>query len=254
MPDPSRPLILVTNDDGIQAAGLHALEAAMASVGDVYTIAPASPQSAQSHSLTLHKPLRLDPKGERRWSASGTPTDCVFLAVNHVLPRAPDLVVSGINHGANIGSDVTYSGTVAAALEAALMGLKGIAFSHLDHSAPDFHDGAAFAAQIARETLGRGLPTGVHLNVNFPAVPRGEVKGVKVANLGERFYDNKIIEKKDPRGRPYYWIGGDGFSHEDIPGSDCNAVVDGWISVCALTCRPQAPGGNDLLRSWGVEA
>ena len=251
----SEPYILLTNDDGINAPGLHVLERVAQRIGSTLTVAPATEMSAVSQMITLHEPVRIEECGSNRFALrTGTPTDCVFLAVNHVLPRAPDLVVSGINHGANIGSDVTYSGTVAAALEAALMGLKGIAFSHLEHSAPDFHDGAAFAAQIARETIERGLPTGVHLNVNFPAVPRGEVKGVKVANLGERFYDNKIIEKKDPRGRPSDWIGGDGFSHEDIPGSDCNAVVDGWISVCALTSRPQATGGNDLLRSWGIEA
>ncbi len=253
MPDAARPLILATNDDGVHAPGLRMLEAALAEVGDVWTIAPEGPQSAQSHSLTLHKPLRLKPRGERRWAASGTPTDCVFLAVNHLLPRPPDLVVSGINHGANIGSDVTYSGTVAAVLEAALMGLPGIAFSHLDHRAPDFTDGAAYATHIAREVLDRGLPDGVHLNVNFPAVAAGEAKGVKVTELGRRFYDNKIIVKEDPRGTPYYWIGGDGFHHDDIPGSDCNAVVDGWISVCALTCRPQAAGGTELLRGWGIE-
>jgi len=252
--DPDRPLILVTNDDGIHAPGMAALEAAMARIGDTYTVAPESPQSAQSHSLTLHKPLRLKARGDRRWAASGTPTDCVFLAVNHLLPRAPDLVVSGINHGANIGSDVTYSGTVAAALEAALMGLQGIAFSHLNHRAPDFTEGAAFAEKLAREVLARGLPDGVHLNVNFPSVPAGEAKGVVVTELGRRFYDNKIIVKHDPRGTPYYWIGGDGFHHDDIPGSDCNAVVDGWISVCALTCRPQAAGGSEMLRSWGIEA
>ena len=253
MPTPDRPLILVTNDDGIHAAGMHALEAALAEVGEVWTIAPESPQSAQSHSLTLHKPLRLSPRGERRWAASGTPTDCVFLAVNHALPRRPALVASGINHGANLGNDVTYSGTVAAALEGCIMGIPSIAFSHLKHDGADFHDASVFAARIAREVIQRGLPEDIHLNVNFPAVPRGAVKGVRIAELGHRFYDNQIVVRHDPRGLPYYWIGGNGFHPADVPGSDCNAVVDGWISVTALTARPQAVGADAWLRGWGLE-
>jgi 5'-nucleotidase len=254
VPDPARPLILITNDDGIGAAGLHALEASLAEVGEVWTVAPETAQSAKSHSITLHKPLRLRSVGDRRWAASGTPTDCVMLAVNHLLPRRPALVASGINHGANLGNDVTYSGTVAGALEAAIMGLPGLAFSHLDHDAPDFRDGAAFAARLAREVIERGLPDGVHLNVNFPATAHGEVRGVRVADLGRRSYGNNIVVRADPRGTPYYWIGGDGFQPEDIPGSDCNAVVEKCISVTALTARPQAQGGADLLRGWGIES
>lgn len=228
------PLILVTNDDGIRAEGLSCLSDAVAGLGDVWVVAPDSPQSAQSHALTLHKPLRVKEYGPQRLSVSGTPTDCVFMGVLHLLPRKPELVLSGINHGPNVGDDVSYSGTASAALEGCLMGIPSIAFSHINFRSPDFTDGARFARQIAAKILDVGLPPRVYLNVNFPDVPAGTLRGVRAGSLGRRWYENAIVAKEDPRGRPYYWIGGSGFHFEDVPGSDCNALTDHHISVTPI--------------------
>lgn len=247
------PLILVTNDDGIQAGGIAALAAAMQPLGDVWVVAPEKAQSAQGHALTLHKPLRVKEVAAQRLSVSGTPTDSVFMAVLHLLPRQPDLVVSGINHGPNVGDDVSYSGTASAALEGCIMGLPSIAFSHIDHNAPDFTDGAAYAAELAQEVLNDGLPPRVYLNVNFPKQPAGRVKGVRVTSLGQRWYDDVIVESKDPRGKPYYWIGGSGFRFDDVPGSDCNALTDGFISVTPISADLTACDQLAALRSRGLE-
>ncbi len=254
-----RPLILVTNDDGFHAPGLHALTEAMERIGECWVVAPESEQSATSHALTLHKPLRHQVLGERRVALSGTPTDCVFFSVLHLLPRRPDLVVSGINRGANLADDVTYSGTVSAALEAAIMELPGIAFSLCLTRAtgelpPDWSDTAAFARTLAVEVLRQGLPKDVYLNVNVPHRPRGELRGVRPTTLGHRLYDDRIVEKADPRGRPYYWIGGAAdFLHRDLPGSDCNAVAEGYISVTPLHADPTWSDGLAMLRAWGIE-
>jgi len=247
------PLILVTNDDGIQAGGIAALAEAMQPLGDVWVVAPEKAQSAQAHALTLHKPLRVKEVADRRLSVSGTPTDSVFMAVLHLLPRQPDLVVSGINHGPNVGDDVSYSGTASAALEGCIMGLPSIAFSHIDHKDPDFTDGAAYAADLAQEVLKDGLPPRVYLNVNFPKRPAGGVRGVRVTSLGQRWYDDVIVESKDPRGKPYYWIGGSGFRFDDVPGSDCNALTDGFISVTPISADLTACDQLAALRSRGLE-
>jgi 5'-nucleotidase len=250
----TRPLILVTNDDGIEAEGLAALCEAVEPLGELWIVAPQAQQSAMSHALTLHKPLRVRELGPRRFAVTGTPTDCVFFAVFHLLPRRPDLVVSGVNHGPNIGDDVSYSGTVSAALEAAIMGIKGIAFSHLAYKhTPDFRDVAVYARELTAEVLERDLPPRVYLNVNAPNVAPGEVKGVRVTKLGMRHYDDCIVESKDPRGKPYYWVGGSGFRFEDIPGSDCNAVDEGYISITPLLADPTHAPTIDLLKSWNLE-
>jgi len=249
-----KPLILVTNDDGYNADGVAALTEAMLPLGDVWVVAPQLQQSAMSHALTLHKPLRVRDLGGQRFTVSGTPTDCVFFAVWHLLPRRPDVVVSGINHGPNIGDDVSYSGTVSAALEAAIMGLPGIAFSHLAwNEAPDFRDIARYATEITGAVLERGLPRRVYLNVNAPKVPHGGIQGVRVTSLGMRHYDDCIVESKDPRGKPYFWVGGSGYNFEDIAGSDCNAVDDGYVSVTPLLADPTDHEALDLLRGWGLE-
>jgi len=249
----SRPLILVTNDDGIQASGLAALAAAVEDLGEVWVVAPEGPQSATSHALTLHKPLRLKERGERRFCLSGTPTDCVFLAVLHLLPERPSIVLSGINHGPNLGDDVTYSGTVSAALEATIMGLPGIAFSHVDTRKPDFTDAARHARSITEQVLARGLPPRVYLNVNAPPVPAGEAKGVRITRLGARYYDDCIVEAADPRGKPYFWIGGSGYRFDDVEGTDCSAVHKGYISVTALSADITHDAGLELLGDWGLE-
>lgn len=250
----SRPLILVTNDDGIAAPGIGALANAVEHLGEVWVVAPATEQSAMSHALTLHEPLRLQERGDRRFAVTGTPTDSVFFGVLHLLPRKPDLVLSGINRGPNLGDDVTYSGTVSAALEAAVMGIPAIAFSHIKPTADvDYEDGALLAAQLATRVLAEGLPRGNYLNVNFPDVPKGGIRGLQVTRLGKRYYEDSIVQCSDPRGRPYFWIGGSAYSFDDIPGTDCVAVHQGYASITALHTDPTDERACEMLRSWGLE-
>jgi len=250
----SGPLILITNDDGIDAPGLEALRSAADSLGEVWVVAPATEQSAMSHALTLHDPLRLHQHGERCFAVTGTPTDAVFFGVLHLLPRKPDLVLSGINRGPNLGDDVSYSGTVSAALEAAVMGIPALAFSHIKpvHD-EDYEDGAKMARDLAARVLVEGLPSRNYLNVNFPAVPQGGIRGLKVTRLGNRYYEDCIVQCTDPRGKPYFWIGGSAYSFDDIPGTDCVAVHQGYASITALHSDPTDADGCELLRSWGVE-
>lgn len=249
----TQPLILVTNDDGVHAEGIAALAAAVQDLGEVWVVAPEKAQSAQSHALTLHKPLRVNELGDQRHSVSGTPTDSVFMAVLQILPRKPDLVLSGINHGPNVGDDVSYSGTASAALEGCLMGIPSIAFSHIDPRTPDFTDGAVYARELAAQVLSEGLPSRVYLNVNFPNCAAGKVRGVRVTSLGIRWYDDCIVEAKDPRGKPYYWIGGSGFRFEDVPGSDCNALTENFVSVTPISADLTATQHLETLRSRGIE-
>ena len=250
----SRPLILVTNDDGIDAPGIAALAAAAASLGEVWVVAPATEQSAMSHALTLHEPLRLQERGDRRFAVTGTPTDSVFFAVLHLLPDKPDLVLSGINRGPNLGEDVSYSGTVSAALEAAVMGIPALAFSHIKPELDsDYDDGAALAVRLATQVLEEGLPAGNYLNVNFPAVEPGAIRGLQVTRLGKRYYEDSIVQCTDPRGKPYFWIGGSGYSFDDIPGTDCVAVHQGYASITALHTDPTDEKACEMLRSWGLE-
>lgn len=252
-----RPIILVTNDDGIRARGIEALAEAAQALGDVWVVAPESEQSAMAHALTLHHPLRIREYGPQRFSVDGTPTDCVFFAALHICPRTPDLVLSGVNRGANVGDDVTYSGTVSAALEGVIMGFPGIALSLvLSDTTGGFKDygpAAAYGAELAAQVLERGLPPKTYLNVNVPAVPAEAIRGVRITTLGHRMYDDRIIVCEDPRGRPYYWIGGKGFEHTDIPGSDCNAVMDNYISVTPLHADPTDRAMIERLGGWGLE-
>ena len=223
--------VLLSNDDGVHAAGLAALAAAFPD-DEVWVVAPDREQSASSHAISLHRPLRIVEVGERRFSVDGTPTDAVYLALNHVLRgRPPDLVLSGVNHGPNLGNDVLYSGTVAAAMEGALLGVSAIAVSLAARPPQDFGPAAAFAAALARGIAASRSPTPVLLNVN---VPPGPVMGFRFTRLGVRTYGNEVVEKQDPRGRSYFWIGGDA-SHRDIPLSDCNTVFDdGLVAVTPL--------------------
>lgn len=243
----------MTNDDGVDCDGILALAEAVSPLGEVWVVAPDRNQSATSHALTLATPLRLKQHSERVFACTGTPTDCVFMGVLHLLPREPDLVVSGINHGPNLGDDVSYSGTVSAALEAAIMGIPGIAFSHVGSGGRDFRDGERFARALAGRVLREGLPRKTYLNVNFPHVAHGEAKAVEVTTLGHRYYEDSIVEAHDPRGKPYYWIGGSGYEFTDIPGSDCTAVHEGRISITALQSDPTHQEGLELLRRWELD-
>jgi 5'-nucleotidase len=227
--------ILVSNDDGIHSAGLAALADALAAVGDVVVVAPDREQSACSHALTLHRPLRIDEAGPNRFAVDGTPTDCVNLAVNAILPEKPTLLVSGINRGANLGDDVTYSGTVSAAMEGTLLGVPSIAMSLIGRGPYDFGPAAAFAARLAAWVLATGLPPDTLLNVNVPPDKDGvPPNAVELTRMGRRRYGDAIVEKVDPRGRKYYWIAGDEVPFVAEEGTDFHAVQHGRISVTPI--------------------
>lgn len=231
-----RPLILVSNDDGVYATGIRALAEALSSIADVVTVAPEREQSATSHAITLSRPLRLWPVGERRWAVDGTPVDAVYVALHHreLLPRRPDIVVSGINHGLNMGSDVFYSGTVAAAREAALRGIDALAVSAPGDN--DMNMVAGYAVEVATALLAHArarprqeAPALWNLNV-----PRAPVLGVRVTRQGERIYDDMVEVRADPRGRPYLWIGGPMVKHPTLEGADTTAFDAGWASLTPL--------------------
>ena len=228
----TRPRILVTNDDGIFSEGIERLAAALSEVGDVYTVAPDQERSAAGHSLTLHHPLRAKLIGPQRWSVDGTPTDCVNWGVLHLLrDERPKLLFSGINLGLNLGDDVTYSGTVSAAFEGTLIGISSVAVSQEIETGFTFDAAASFAARLARQLLEKPLPPGTLLNVNVPA---GETRGVRVVRQGRRRYGEAVIEKMDPRGRPYYWIGATPPQGELEQGTDLAAVAEKHISMTPL--------------------
>src|SRR5689334_24086552 len=216
------PVILVTNDDGIHARGLAALAEALATIGEVYVVAPDREQSAVGHALTLHRPLRVDRVAERKFAVNGTPSDCVNLAVLGLLPERPVLVASGVNHGSNLGDDVTYSGTVSAAMEGTLLGVPSIAVSQSDGG--DVAEAARVARLVAMRVLVEGLPPKTLLNVNAPA---DTPKGIRFTRLGHRVYTGKVTEQNDPRGRTHYWLGGGPPEWEALEGTDMGAVHEG---------------------------
>ncbi|OLA99683.1 MAG: 5'/3'-nucleotidase SurE [Candidatus Rokubacteria bacterium 13_1_40CM_4_69_39] len=240
------PSLLVTNDDGVHAPGLAALEAALAELGDVYVLAPEREQSACGHALTLHRPLRVDRLGERRFAVNGTPSDCVNLGVLGFLPERPVLVVAGVNHGTNLGDDVTYSGTVSAAMEGTLLGVSSVAVS----LAPD--GDLAVAAELARlialRVLVTGLPKKTLLNVNVPAHPP---RGIRLTRLGHRVYSEKIVEQTDPRGRTHYWIGAGEAQWEELQGTDMGALHEGYVSITPLHLDLTDHRAVDALADFG---
>jgi len=228
-------LILVSNDDGINSQGLDALVAALKDLGEVIVVAPDRDQSASSHSLSLHRPLRMDKIADNVYTVDGTPTDCINLAVNGILRDSkPDLVVSGINKGANLGDDITYSGTVSAAIEGTLLKVPSIAISL--NSKKDFHFQTAskYSTSISRYVLNHGLPEGILLNVNIPNIEEKSIKGVRITKQGKRIYDEPVVEKVDPRGKQYFWIGGNELGYVDIENSDVVTVNEGYVSVTPI--------------------
>ncbi len=248
-------LILLSNDDGIDAAGLRALEAAMADLGEVWTVAPATEQSAKSHSLTMHEPLRVAEHGPRRFSVSGTPADSVYLAAHHLLPRKPDLVVSGINRGSNLSNDVMYSGTVAAAREAASFDIPSVAVSlWVTGPSPHWDTAQRVAREIVQQTVQRGLPPGVLLNINVPDRAYDQLAGVRIAPLGRRWYHPTVAVNTDPRGRKYYWIGGDHDRFADLPDSDGPLCEAGFAVVTPLHMDLTAHEMLPVLRGWKLES
>ena len=227
-------IILVCNDDGIRSEGIQALARAVEPLGDVYVVAPDREQSAVSHSLTLHRPLRVEEVGDRQWAVDGTPTDCVNLAVSGILPARPGLVLSGINKGANMGDDITYSGTVSAAMEGTLLGIPALALSLVARDTFDFGPAAEFALRLATQLVRRPLPPNTLLNVNVPAVPRAAMRGFRITRQGKRRYGEALVEKIDPRGKKYYWIGGDELGFVDEPGTDFAAIQEGAVSITPI--------------------
>jgi len=244
--------ILVSNDDGVEAPGLRTLAEALAPLGEVVVCAPDREQSATSRSISLHRPLRIEklpPWGAvERWAVDGTPTDAVYIGLNHVLKaRRPDVVASGINRGPNLANDVHYSGTVAAAMEGCVGGVPSFAISQV--KGRDYQHAARFAAALAGQVAKHGLPNGTLLNVNVPRDPTG----AQITKIGKRSYLASVVEKLDPRGRAYYWIGGDEQAHENVPGSDCNAVFDrGLISVTPLHLDLTQHALVEELRGWDL--
>ncbi|HXG30655.1 MAG TPA: 5'/3'-nucleotidase SurE [Thermodesulfobacteriota bacterium] len=227
--------ILISNDDGINSAGLFALSEVLRMLGEIFIVAPDRDQSAVSHSLSLYRPLRIEEIAENVYSVDGTPTDCINLAINGLLKdRKPDLIVSGINKGENLGDDITYSGTVSAAMEGTLLGVPSIAVSLATKKDFYFDTASHYALMIAKYVLRRGLPEGTLLNVNIPNLPKEEVKGVKVTRQGKRVYGEPIVENIDPRGKKYYWIGGNDLGSLDIENSDIVAVRQGYVSVTPI--------------------
>src|SRR5919205_472341 len=248
--------ILLTNDDGIHSDGLIKLEEALKPIGDVYVVAPASEMSGASHSLTLARPLRIRQLDSRHWSIDGTPTDCVTLALNKILPEEerPHICVSGINHGGNLGDDATYSGTVAGALEATILGVPGLAFSLVARENFDFTEAARFALVATRKVIEEGLPDGTLLNVN---IPPGEIRGVRVTRQGIKKARPIITEHIDPRGKAYYWIGEEYYGTSTEDGTDYAAIEAGCISVTPLRSDMTNHSALDALDRWnrlGAEA
>jgi len=246
--------ILISNDDGINSEGIHKLHETLKKLGEVYVVAPDRDQSAVSHSLSLFRPLRLDKITEFVYSVDGTPTDCVNLAINGILrDKKPDLVVSGINKGENLGDDITYSGTVSAAMEGTLLGVPSIAISLVGRGEFNFDHALEHAESIARYVIERGLPTDTLLNVNVPNTPVSEHKGIMVTKQGKRLYDEPIVEKVDPRGKKYYWIGGDELGYLDIEKSDIVAVREGYISVTPISLDFTNHNFLETLKSHLIE-
>ena len=246
-----RPRILITNDDGIHAEGIVALEAALKEIGDVFVVAPASEMSGASHSLTLSRPLRIRQIDERHWTVDGTPTDCVTFAINRILTseQRPHICASGINHGENLGDDATYSGTVAGALESIILGVPGLAFSLTASRNYDFTEAARFAKQIAEKTIRDGIPPDTLLNVN---VPKGAPKGIRITKQGFKNAQPVISEHRDPRGKLYYWIGErrDGFHTDERGGTDFEAVHAGFVSVTPMRGDLTNYRALDVLKDW----
>ena len=244
----AKRLILVTNDDGIRSEGLTSLVSALKPLGEVYVVAPDRERSAASHSLTLHRPLRMDEIGERMHTIDGTPTDCIILALGGVLKRKPDLVVSGINKGGNLGEDTIYSGTVSAAMEATLLNIPSIAVSLVARENFDFSVAAAFSAKLAEQVLTKGLPPDTLLNVNVPA--GSKANGHRITHLGKRVYGDVVIKKVDPRGKNYYWIGGDLEKWEGGSDSDFQTIEDGLVSITPLHLDMTNHSSIDKLKDW----
>jgi len=254
-----KPLILVTNDDGITAPGIRALIEVMNTLGDVYVVAPDSPQSGMGHAITINNTLYCDKveiqknQSQQEYSCSGTPADCVKLAVNEILKRKPDLCVSGINHGSNSSINVIYSGTMSAAVEAGTQGIPSIGFSLLDYSLDaDFEPVKKYVKQVAEECLKNGLPKGVVLNVNFPKATEKELKGLKVCRQANAHWIENFDKRTNPLGRDYYWLTGEFVNEDKGEDTDEWALANNFVSVVPVQFDLTAHHAIKDINSWDL--
>lgn len=246
--------ILVSNDDGILAPGLALLADVCREVGEVTVVAPDREQSGTSHSLTLHRPLRPTRRADGAWQVDGTPTDCVMLAVQALMPARPDFVFSGVNHGPNMGEDVLYSGTVAAAMEAATLGVPGIAISFAGHHPETMATYRDRLVQLVRQiTSVPNFPSDILLNINLPRVPAAEARALQVTKLGSRFFSESLTRMQDPWGREIFWIGGGTITWTGGEDSDHRAVAEGYISITPLHLDLTNYSLLETVQSWCLE-
>jgi 5'-nucleotidase len=254
-----KPLILVTNDDGISAPGIRTLIAVMKELGDVVVVAPDSPQSATGHAITINSTLfinkvAIDPDIETEYSCSGTPVDCVKFAVNEILHRKPDLCVSGVNHGSNSSINVIYSGTMSAAVEAGIEGIPAIGFSLLDYNwDADFEPVKPFIKKITQEVIANGLPDGVILNVNFPKLAEKDIKGIKVCRQAKAMWTERFDKRQSPMGRDYYWLTGKFVNLDKGEDTDEWALGQGYISIVPVQFDLTAHHAIQSLNTWDLD-
>ncbi len=245
-----KPLILVSNDDGIHSEGLYALARSLKTFARVVIVAPDREKSGVSHSLTLKRPLRVTAIRRGVYTVDGTPTDCINIAVNKLLKETPHLVASGINKGGNLGDDMSYSGTVSAAIEGMILGIPSFAVSLVSRNDFHFKTAGEISASIAKEILEKGLPKDTLLNVNIPNVDKEQVRGIRFTKQGKRLYSDAVVEKTDPRGEKYYWIAGEEIGYEKIRGSDIMAVKEEYISITPIHLDLTNYRSLRLLKSW----
>lgn len=256
-----KPLILITNDDGITAPGIRQLIKLMKQLGDVIVVAPDSPQSGMGHAITLNDNLYCDPVKLKRtekhheFSCSGTPVDCVKIATQEILSRKPDLCVSGINHGSNASINVIYSGTMSAAVEAGTEGLPAIGFSLLDYSLDaNFEPASKYIKKITKQVLKAGLPNGVVLNVNIPNLPKKKLKGIKICRQAKAHWSEKYDKRTNPQGRDYYWLTGEFVNQDQGEDTDEWALENGYISVVPVQFDLTAHHALKDLNTWKLDA
>jgi 5'-nucleotidase len=242
--------ILLTNDDGVLSEGLRTLARTMTALGDVYVVAPDRERSASAHSLTLHRPLRVEERAPRTYAVDGTPVDCVNLAVYGILKGHPDLVISGINNGPNLGEDLVYSGTVSAAFEATFLGIPAFAISLAAREDFRYQVAANFALQVATHIMKGGIPKDTFLNINVPNVKEDEIRSYTITRQGKRVFADAIVEKVDPRGKKYYWIGGGDQGFQEIEGTDCYAIAHHLISITPLCVDLTNHAAIQELEGW----
>lgn len=254
-----KPLILVTNDDGITAPGIRTLIKVMNTLGDVIVVAPDSPQSGMGHAITVNATLHckeehIDGGPQREFSTSGTPADCIKLAVHEILHRKPDLCVSGINHGSNSSINVIYSGTMSAAIEAGIEGIPAIGFSLLDYNwDANFEPSEPYLKQIAQQVLVNGLPKGIVLNVNIPNIDEDEIKGIKVSRQAEANWIEKFDKRRNPQGQDYYWLSGKFVNLDEGHDTDEWALANGFVSVVPVQFDLTAHKFMNTLKSWSFD-